>query len=131
MSTTSKKAEDKVAKAEGKKTEGKKKLVKEITDDTFQAEVIKSDVPVLVDFWAPWCGPCRAMAPVLNRLAEEYEGKVKIVKMDIDSESEIAEGYQIQSIPTFLVFSDGQMREEITGAVPKADLEKAIKRVLK
>jgi thioredoxin 1 len=128
MSTTGKKTEDK--KTEDKKAEGKKKLVKEITDDTFQAEVIKSDVPVLVDFWAPWCGPCRAMAPVLNRLAEEYEGKVKIVKIDIDSESEIAEGYQIQSIPTFMLFAKGQMREEITGAVPKADLEKAIKRVL-
>lgn len=108
----------------------KKSLVLEVTDESFQAEVLKSEIPVLVDFWAPWCGPCRAMAPIIEALAAEYAGKLKVVKVNLDDHAETAEGYEIQSIPTFLLFKAGDLKKEIVGGVPKAELAKAIKEIV-
>jgi thioredoxin 1 len=89
-----------------------------ITDATFDQEVIKAELPVLVDFWAPWCGPCRMIAPVLDELAAEFEGKVKIAKMNTD-ENFTASNYGIRGIPTLLIFKNGKVVDHIVGAVPK------------
>jgi len=93
----------------------------EITDSSFETEVLGSQVPVLVDFWAPWCAPCRMIAPVLEEIAREYEGRVKIVKMNTDSNS-TAINFHIRSIPTMLLFKDGQVVDQIVGAVPKKQI---------
>jgi len=90
-----------------------------VTSATFDAEVIKSPVPVLVDFWAEWCGPCRAIAPVVDQLAAEYAGKLKVVKVDVDDNGEVSGKYGVMSIPTLLLFKDGQPVERIVGALPK------------
>lgn len=90
-----------------------------LTEDTFEQEVIKSDIPVLIDFWATWCGPCRMIAPIVDELAVEYEGKVKVCKVDVDSNQQIAMNYGIRSIPTVLIFKGGEVAETIVGAVPK------------
>lgn len=100
-----------------------------ITDDEFEKEVLQSPMPVLVDFWAAWCGPCRAIAPVIDELAEEYAGKVKICKLNVD-ENPITPGkYGIRAIPTLIIFKDGQPVETIVGAVSKATLVNALKKV--
>ena len=95
--------------------------INEVTDNNFQAEVIESDQPVLVDFWAPWCGPCRAVAPVLEEIAGE-RSDVKIVKLNTDENPEITRRYQVMSIPTMSVFSGGEVVKSIVGAKPKAAL---------
>lgn len=91
----------------------------ELTESTFDQEVLKSTIPVLVDFWAVWCGPCKMIAPIVDELATEYEGKLKIGKVDVDNHQQIAMQYGIRSIPTLLVFKGGKVVEQIVGAAPK------------
>jgi thioredoxin len=93
--------------------------VREVTDSTFAQEVLQSTSPVLVDFWADWCGPCKAIAPIVEDLAREYEGRLKVMKLDVDENPRTASAYRVQSIPTLLVFKDGRLAERIVGAVPK------------
>jgi len=97
-----------------------------VTDATFEAEVLKSDKPVLVDFWAEWCGPCRMIGPVVEEMAGEYEGKAKIAKVDVDSNPQISVKFGIRSIPTLLIFKNGEIVDQIVGAVPKAHLKKQL-----
>jgi thioredoxin 1 len=93
--------------------------VREVTDKTFAQEVLQSTAPVLVDFWADWCGPCKAVAPIVEELAREYEGRLTVMKLDVDANPRTASAYRVQSIPTLLVFKDGKPAERIIGAVPK------------
>ena len=98
----------------------------EFTDENFEAEVLNSDKPVLVDFWAEWCGPCRMIGPVVEEMAGEYEGKAKIGKVNVDLNSAISVKYGIRSIPALLIFKDGQVVDQIVGAVPKTHLTKQL-----
>lgn len=91
-----------------------------ITDDNFEVEVVKSDKPVLIDFWATWCGPCRMIAPIVEELALEYDGKVKIGKVDVDDNQQVAIKFGVRSIPTILIFKDGKVKDTIIGAVAKS-----------
>jgi thioredoxin 1 len=97
--------------------------VTEVTDNNFQAEVIESDVPVLVDFWAPWCGPCRMVAPVVEEIAQERAGELKVVKMNTDENQQTAMTFNILSIPTLILFRNGQPAKTVIGAYPKKRLE--------
>ncbi len=103
---------------------------KDVTDATFASEVLRSDTPVLVDFWAEWCGPCLRVAPVLEEIANEMAGKVKIVKLDIDANPNTARDYQVMSVPTLTVFKDGRPVQSVAGARPKGDLVRLIESTL-
>ncbi len=98
-----------------------------LTSDNFESEVIASEIPVLVDFWAPWCGPCKMLGPVISQIAEENEGKVKVGKVNVDEEDELAAQYGIQSIPTVMLFKGGEVVEQSLGFKPKAFFEDFIK----
>jgi thioredoxin 1 len=94
----------------------------QVTDGNFEQEVLKSDLPTLVDFWAPWCGPCKAIGPVIDELADEYSGKVKIAKMNVDENPETPGKYGIRAIPTLIFFKNGEIADQVTGAVGKTQL---------
>jgi thioredoxin 1 len=104
--------------------------VKQVSDESFDSEVLKSDLPVLIDFWAPWCGPCKAIAPVVEELAKEYAGRLKVVKMNVDDNPQTPSRYGVRGIPNLIVFKGGQVQDQIVGAVPKAQLVKAVDRVV-
>lgn len=97
-----------------------------ITDETFENEVLKSDKPVLIDFWAVWCGPCKMIAPIVDEIANEYNDKLKVCKLDVDANPKSAMQYGIRSIPTLLIFKNGQVVEQIVGAIPKNKLVEKI-----
>jgi thioredoxin 1 len=101
----------------------------EVTDANFDQEVLKSEQPVLIDFWATWCGPCRALAPVVDEIAKSYQGKVKVAKMDVDRNTATPQRYGVRGIPTLLVFKGGQVQEQIVGFVPKETIEKALEKL--
>ena len=104
--------------------------VAEVSDATFDQEVLKSDKPVLIDFWAPWCGPCKAIGPVVDELATVYDGRLKIVKMNVDDNPQTPSKYGVRGIPNLLLFKSGSVADQIVGAVPKAHLVRAIDRAL-
>ena len=106
------------------------KHVTEAGDSTFEQEVLKSDVPVLVDFWAPWCGPCKMIAPVVEELAQDYSGKLKVVKVNVDDHKQFAARYNVRGIPNLILFKGGEAQEQIVGAVDKKELVKAIEKVV-
>ena len=101
-----------------------------ITDDNFQDEVLNSDLPVLIDFWAIWCGPCKMIAPIVEDLAKEYDGKAKIGKLDVDSNQQTSIKYGVRSIPTLLIFKGGELVDTIIGAVPKAKVVEKLELVI-
>ena len=98
----------------------------ETNDSDFESEVLKADIPVLVDFWAPWCGPCKAIAPILEQISGELGDKIKIVKVNVDDNQKYAVDFGIKSIPTLLIFNKGEIKNQIIGAIPKAEIEKFI-----
>ena len=105
-------------------------MVTEINDQNFESEVIKSTIPVVVDFWAPWCGPCRMIAPVTEKLSEEYANKIKFCKLNVDENPEMSQKYRVMSIPLLLLFKDGQQVDGILGAVPESIIQPKIKALL-
>jgi thioredoxin 1 len=102
----------------------------EVTDSSFEQEVLQSDLPVLVDFWAPWCGPCRAIAPVVEELSTDYESKLKVAKCNVDDNPKVPGKYGIRAIPTLIIFKSGNVSEQITGAVAKSQITAAIDKVV-
>ena len=94
-----------------------------ITRENFENEVMKSNIPVLIDFWAPWCGPCQMMGPIIEQLAEEYEGKAKVGKVNVDEEGELSQAFGVMSIPTIVLVKDGKIVKQAVGARPKAEVE--------
>ena len=101
-----------------------------VSDASFEQDVLKSDVPVLVDFWAPWCGPCRMVAPIVDEIAKEFDGKIKFFKLNTDENPNVASQFGIRSIPTLMVFKDGQKVDTVVGAVPKTTLSSTISKYL-
>ena len=104
--------------------------IMQVTDNDFEQEILKADTPALVDFWAAWCGPCRAIAPVVEELARDYQGKVKVAKMNVDENAKTPAKYGIRAIPTLIIFKGGQVMEQITGAVSRSIIENALKKAL-
>jgi thioredoxin 1 len=102
----------------------------ELNDSTFEKEVLKSETPVLVDFWAPWCGPCRILAPVVEEIANSYSGRLKVGKLNVDDNQDTTMAYGIRSIPTLIIFKGGKALDQIIGAVPKSEIERMIKKAL-
>ena len=102
----------------------------EITDDNFQEEVLKSDIPVLVDFWADWCQPCKTIAPSVAQIAEEYDGRLKVGKLDVDANGKISASLGIRGIPALIIFNDGKPVDQVIGAVPKSIIQKKIDEVI-
>jgi thioredoxin 1 len=105
-------------------------MVAELSDSLFEQQVIQGGDTYLVDFWAPWCGPCRIVAPIVDELAKDYEGKIKVGKINVDDNQQVAARFGISSIPTLMIFKGGELKERITGAVPKATLKQAIDKTL-
>jgi len=105
-------------------------MIVQITDDNFETEVIRSNLPVLIDFWAPWCGPCKSIAPVIEELAREYDGRIKVAKLNVDENPATPSRYAVRGIPNLLILKGGTVKEQIVGAVPKARLVDAIERAL-
>ena len=101
-----------------------------LTDDNFEQEVLKSDTPVLIDFWAAWCGPCRMIAPIVEELSGEYEGRAKVCKLDVDSAQKTAAEFGIRSIPTLLIVKEGKVADQLIGAVPKEQITSKLDAVL-
>ena len=102
----------------------------DVGDDTFQKEVVESDKPVLVDLWAPWCGPCKMIEPIVEELANEYDGKMVFARLNVDEAPQVSMQYRIRSIPTILFFKDGQIADTVVGAVPKRELKKRVDAIL-
>ncbi len=102
----------------------------QVTDASFKQEVLESSLPVLVDFWAPWCGPCRMVAPVVDEIAQQYDGKIKVVKVNTDDNPNVANQYGIRSIPTLMIFKGGQRVDMVVGAVPKTTLASTLEKYL-
>lgn len=105
-------------------------FVTEVNDANFEQDVLKSDQPVLVDFWASWCGPCRALAPIVDQVAESYNGRVRVMKMDVDRNNQTPGKYGIRGIPALLIFKDGKVADQIVGYVPKQAIDDTLNKVL-
>ncbi|MCE2484721.1 MAG: thioredoxin [Desulfurellaceae bacterium] len=104
--------------------------VTNVSDENFDAEVLQSELPVLLDLWAPWCGPCKAIAPTVEALAGEYDGQLKVVKLNVDDNPKTPANYNVRGIPNLILFKGGEVQEQIVGAVPRAKLEAAIKNLI-
>lgn len=104
--------------------------VMNVSDENFDAEVLRSELPVLLDLWAPWCGPCKAIAPTVEALAGEYDGQLKVVKLNVDDNPKTPANYNVRGIPNLILFKGGEVQEQIVGAVPRAKLEAAIKNLI-
>ena len=102
--------------------------VQQVSDTSFEGDILKSEKPVLVDFWAPWCGPCRSVAPIVDELATQYKDRIKVAKINVDESSQVAMKYQITSIPTFILFKNGQVADRVLGAIPRSEFVKFIDR---
>ena len=104
--------------------------VQQVSDTSFDGDILKADKPVLVDFWAPWCGPCRSVAPIVDDLATQYKDKLKVAKLNVDESSQVAMKYQVTSIPTFILFKNGVVADRVLGALPRSEFVKFIDRNL-